>query len=119
MKKVLYVSALCMLALIVLSTASAYAIGLGDQVMVSWKGKWYPSVIIQQSDANFRIHYLGYDNSWDEWVTLGRIRFQVSWKGQWYPATALESSGSRVRIHYTGYDSSWDEWVTLDRIRAY
>ncbi len=114
-KKVLFT----MIVFFLFSAVSAYAIGVGDNVKVSWKGKWYDASIIQQSDASFRIHYTGYESSWDEWVSLKRIRFQVLWKGKWYPATALESSGSRVRIHYTGYDSSWDEWVTLDRVHGY
>ncbi len=113
------ITLLAVVILLFASIPSAYAIGLGDSVYVSWKGKWYAAQIIQQQDANFRIHYTGYDSSWDEWVTLDRIRIQVYWKGKWYPAVALSTSGSRVRIHYTGYDSSWDEWVTLNRIRGY
>ena len=53
---------------------STHGIGINDKVKVSWKGEWYDAVVIEQRDANFKIHYVGYDNSWDEWVTLDRIR---------------------------------------------
>ncbi len=114
-RKIIYILLGLSLSLI---AHSVMALGINDPVQVSWKGKYYPAHIIQQQDANFRIHYDGYDSSWDEWVSPKRMRIEVLWKGKWYPAKTLETSGSRVRIHYTGYDSSWDEWVTLDRIRS-
>ncbi|MGN7611199.1 Tudor-knot domain-containing protein [Magnetococcales bacterium HHB-1] len=101
-----------------LHVSSADALGTGDRVKVKWQGKYYPAKILRSSDAQFRIRYIGYDSSWDEWVTPTRMRIQVYWKGKWYKAKARKVSGSRVYIHYTGYDNSWDEWVTLDRIRS-
>ena len=94
------------------------ALSTGDSAMVEWKGQWYPATITSQSDASFRIHYKGYDNSWDEWITPARMRIQVLWKGTWYGAKVLETSGSRAYIHYTGYGSEWDEWVGMNRIRS-
>ncbi len=99
--------------------STAEAIGAGDTVKVSWKGKWYDAVIRKVSGTRFYIHYTGYDNSWDEWVTAKRMKIQVRWQGKWYKAKALKSGRGKVLIHYTGYDSSWDEWVTLNRIAAY
>ena len=103
---------------LLLAFSSAFALGVGDSVKVRWQGKYYAAKIISQDDANFRIHYKGYNNSWDEWVSPSRMRIQVRWKNKWYHANALRTSGSRVRIHYKGYGSNWDEWVTLDRIRS-
>ena len=48
--------------------------GVGDAVEVRWKGKWYPASILKIGDHRYRIHYEGYDNSWDEWVGPDRIR---------------------------------------------
>ena len=110
---------LLLLLFFLASPHAAEAIGVGDQAKVSWKGKWYSAVIRSVSGTRFFIHYSGYDNSWDEWVTLKRVRIQVKWKGKWYKAKALKSAKGQVLIHYTGYDSSWDEWGTLDRIAAY
>ena len=103
---------------LVFGPSTADAIGVGDRGKVSWKGKWYDAQIKQVSGTRFMIHYDGYDNSWDEWITLDRMSIKVAWKGKWYKAKALKSSRGKVLVHYTGYDNSWDEWVTLDRIAA-
>ena len=107
-----------MVVLALLLPSLAGAIGVGDSAKVNWKGKWYDAVIQDVSGTRFLIHYTGYDNSWDEWVTLERVKIQVKWKGKWYRAKALKSAKGKVLIHYTGYDNSWDEWVGLDRIAA-
>jgi hypothetical protein len=49
------------------------------QVMVEWGGDWWPATVIDEratkGGREYRIHYTGYDASWDEWVTPQRIRF--------------------------------------------
>jgi hypothetical protein len=47
---------------------------VGDDVMVYWKGQWYPASVIAASPGRWKIHYDGYAKSWDEWVDSGRIR---------------------------------------------
>jgi len=49
---------------------------VGDPVQVNWKGSWYPARVIAVGNNKWKIHYDGYDNSWDEWVALRRIRQQ-------------------------------------------
>lgn len=44
------------------------------EIEVDWKGSWYPAEILEQDGDKYFIHYLGYDSSWDEWVTGDRIR---------------------------------------------
>lgn len=44
------------------------------QIEANWKGSWYPAEILKQEGDRYFIHYLGYDSSWDEWVTGDRIR---------------------------------------------
>lgn len=49
--------------------------GIGDPVKVEWKGKWWPASVIEVSQkGRWKIHYDGYDNSWDEWVGPERIQ---------------------------------------------
>lgn len=50
--------------------------GVGDKVMVNWKGSWWPAKVIKTRKGNspYRIHYDGYSNSWNEWVTDARIK---------------------------------------------
>jgi hypothetical protein len=47
----------------------------GDEVMVEWEGKEYPAVILaMESPTKFKVHYDGYDESWDEVVPKSRIK---------------------------------------------
>lgn len=103
----------------------------GDRVEVDWKGKWYRAQITESNANQFKVHYVGYDASWDEWVTFDRIRpfepkhldrgteIEVRWNrdGKWYPATVQRSWYGLTFIHYEGFSSEWDEWVNGDSIR--
>lgn len=113
------------------NTARAAGWEVGDRVEVRWKGKWYPARILEFHRGQYKVHYRGYESSWDEWVAVNRIRpaagapqwragdrVQVSWKGAWYKARILEYAGGKYKVHYAGYDSSWDEWVRPKRIQA-
>jgi hypothetical protein len=46
----------------------------GKKVEVLSKGKWYQARILDQRNGEFYIHYEGYSNSWNEWVTQNRVR---------------------------------------------
>ena len=129
-----------LLTLLLAATALAGDWKKGDRLEVEWKGKWYKAQIVAEGDdasktaGKYKIHYDGYETSWDEWVTEGRMRklganakaaawkardsVQVLWKGSWYAATILEVQGDKYKIHYDGYESSWDEVVGADRVRA-
>ena len=56
------------------SPASRASWKVGDRVKVSWKGSWYPASILDVDDGKYRIHYDGYEDSWDEWVDALRIK---------------------------------------------
>jgi hypothetical protein len=48
---------------------------VGDEVMVEWEGKEYPAVILsQESAAKFKVHFEGYEDSWDEVVPKSRVK---------------------------------------------
>lgn len=42
---------------------------------VEWQGTWFDATILRKDKDRWQIHYLGYDDSWDEWVGPERIRF--------------------------------------------
>ncbi len=46
----------------------------GDRVQVNWKGTWYAASIVAVGEGRYRVHYEGWDSSWDEWVEPERIR---------------------------------------------
>jgi hypothetical protein len=57
-------------------TTAAAVFPKGSNVMVEWKGSWWPAKVIDVSEgkAPYKIHYDGYSSSWDEWVTNDRIK---------------------------------------------
>jgi len=56
-----------------MSAASAFSVG--DTVEVDWHGSWWPAEIVRiNKDKSVLIHYVGYDSSSDEIVTMNRIR---------------------------------------------
>lgn len=55
--------------------AAAASFGEGEAVSVLWKGTWYPAHVLKaMGGGRYRIHYDGYDASWDENVGPSRIR---------------------------------------------
>lgn len=58
------------------ASATKGSYSTGDPVDVNWKGSWYPAHVTSVGKGKWKIHYDGYDNSWDEWVTASRIRTQ-------------------------------------------
>lgn len=54
---------------------------IGDQVLVEWKKVHYKSKIINIDNKNgqdkYLIHYIGYNQKFDEWVDADRIENMV------------------------------------------
>lgn len=44
------------------------------EILVEYKGEWYPAVILEKKSEKCLVHYLDYDPSWDEWVTQDRMK---------------------------------------------
>ena len=92
-------------------------------------GEWYRARIIDADGERFKVHYYGWNDDDDEWVSEAQIRratpqqypvgarVEVTWKGEWYPATVLDRRGALHLIHYDEYDDDYDEWVSARRIR--
>ena len=43
---------------------------------VEWQGTWYDAKVLKTEKDRWLIHYIGYDESWDEWVKKDRIRLK-------------------------------------------
>lgn len=103
---------------------------IGNRVEVATDGDWYPAQIIDVRAGQFKVHYYGYEESDDEWVTSDSIReaarkvypvgtaVEVQWKRKWYPATVVAVRFGIHQIQYAGYSSTWNEWVAAKRIRV-
>lgn len=57
------------------AAATAAVFKVGDKVQVFWKNTWYPAAVIAvPSPGQYKIHYDGYEASWDETVGSSRIK---------------------------------------------
>lgn len=102
---------------------------ISRRVEVRSEGDWYKARIVDARSGRYHVHYYGWEDSDDEWVTAAQIRklktveyavgtsVEVSWQGKWYSAKVLKVDRGVHLIHYDGYDDSWDEWVSDKRIR--
>lgn len=109
---------------------------LGERVEVKWRAsedaewEWYKCRILGWGQRGFKIHYLGWEDKYDEWVGEDRMRapqyrhfrkgtpVEVEWQGKWYPAAVLDCKLGLHFIHYDGHEDFWDEWVSSKRIRT-
>lgn len=57
-----------------LPLATAKKWNIGDKVQVKWRETWYPAVIKKYNDGEYYIHYTGYEDSYDEWVSPKAIK---------------------------------------------
>jgi hypothetical protein len=102
---------------------------VGRRVEARSGDSWYRGQIVDARGGRLRVHYFGYEDDEDEWVTgdmireLARVTYapgrhvDVKWKSDWYPATVLAMQHG---IHLIGYDDfgpEWNEWVGAARIR--
>jgi len=74
---------------------------VGDAVDVEWKGSWWKATILTvESDANYKIHYVGWSASWDEVVPAHRVRARSSTAREGHekePSGASQPGGSNAR----------------------
>lgn len=61
------------------ATSPAGAYKAGDKVDVEWNGDWWQGEILQVDGSRYKVHYIGWESSWDEWVTTARLR---AWTGK-------------------------------------
>lgn len=53
---------------------AARLLAVGEKVRVSSSGGWYDATVLELGSGNYKIHYEGWANTWDEWVSPERIR---------------------------------------------
>lgn len=114
---------------VVADSTSKAAPRVGERVEAYSIDGWYKGYIADTANGKFKVHYYGYPEEDDEWVTAKMIRqpkvvryavgqkVEVEWKKEWYPAKILRVRGGSHYITYTGYGKEWNEWVSSKRIR--
>lgn len=110
--------------------SSAVDYQIGELVEAAdYRGVWYRSKIIDIESEKYRVHFFGWSDSWDEWVTAEKIRYadneefgseiEVSENGRWYRAIIADERYNREHlVLYTDDDGAEkEEWVLNDRLR--
>ena len=103
---------------------------VGERVEAYSIDDWYKGTIIDAKNNKFLIHYYGYEQSDNEWVTAKMIRVskvtsaykigekvEVEYEKQWLPAHVLSIKGGSHFVSYDDNDTDDNEWVSSKRIR--
>ena len=104
---------------------------LGSLVEVESSGSWYLSEIIDANDTQVKVHYNGYSDDKDDWVSPNSVRphqftrfepgqaveIKGSSSGKWFPGRVLAAWRSMHLCRYDGYSEAYDEWFGPSRIR--
>ncbi|MFA6431814.1 MAG: Tudor-knot domain-containing protein [Candidatus Margulisiibacteriota bacterium] len=61
---------------ITLGESSSYNPGNSSGISALWNGTWYPVTLLGQDGNKFKVHYVGYGDNWDEWVTADKIKIE-------------------------------------------
>lgn len=112
------------------NAARAASPRVGERVEAYSIDDWYKGTIVGAKNGKFLIHYYGYEQSDDEWVTTKMIRIskvtsvykigekvEVEYEKKWLPAHVLSIKDGSHFVSYDDYDTDDNEWVSSKRIR--
>ncbi|XP_077985599.1 uncharacterized protein LOC144440182 [Glandiceps talaboti] len=104
----------------------------GDRVEVFWSSSWFPAEVIEVGPRKLlKIHYEGWNSSYDEKVDYQQCTFRdgsaiedmdklnigSELKYNTYDVTVVDIITSSCKIRYDGYSTSWDTWVLPDEVK--
>ncbi|MFP4496710.1 MAG: Tudor-knot domain-containing protein [Vulcanimicrobiota bacterium] len=99
---------------------------IGDLLLVEKDGKWVVGKVLAAGTTQYKIHFLDYDSTHDDWLGPNRIKaidfsigdkIMVMWQGDWFEAEIINESGGKYLVHFIGFPSSEDKWVTMDEMK--
>jgi hypothetical protein len=105
---------------------------ISQRVQVRSEGDWYKARVIDVRGGTYRVHYFGFEDSDDEWVTLRQIRnvrtlasssmagarVQAEWQSTQSPRPRVSKVEQGLNpSHKKHYDGAWDESVMPNRNR--
>lgn len=106
--------------------------GAGRRVEVYSDDKWFRAKVITTQGTMTRVHFVDFDDSYDEWVRPEKIRaYQppqyaegdkvfARWhnEDEWFPATVRQSFYGMSLVHYELDDDEMeDEWLDRRSVR--
>ena len=103
---------------------------LGERVEAFDGEQWYKAIITDARNGEYKVHYYGYDETDDQYLSaddLRRPQKQKQYKigelieakadGEWYPARVLKVVGGAHLVSFDDYEEEWNEWLPSDQIR--
>ncbi len=92
---------------------------VGDHVMVEWRGAYYPAVIVgMEGSSRFRIHYDGYGDDWEEWITATKIQERLPTSTSASPAAAMPRPIARTSASASSPPQPPSVYRIGDRVRV-
>ena len=86
---------------VLFTVSTAHAQKVNEAVEIQSTGSWYPGKILKVDGDKYFITYDGWDESWNEWVTIERLR---GFKTAAAPAPSSPLTkfkvGDRVEVEY-------------------
>ncbi|MCH8221766.1 MAG: hypothetical protein IH868_00005, partial [Chloroflexi bacterium] len=77
---------------------------------VEWEGDWYDAVVLKTKKDSWYVHYIGDDDSYDEWVGKDRIRLKVAdLNGHVAPIAATTDDAAEATAASAEGESSTEE----------
>ena len=106
-------------ACVALAPACKNPYRVGEHVWVEWEGRDYPAYILEKKSATrFRVHYEGYDERWDEDVTLDRIKSRVEGPAPVPPPPEKVERGSGANPKASASAAPVTPYKMGDRVRV-
>lgn len=66
--------------------------------------RWYESAIIDEAAGSYFVHYIGWENKWDEWICKGSSRIALRGTHTDGPRTTTDAE-----VYYCNLQSKSDE----------
>lgn len=139
---------LLLLLFCILITGIAQEIKVGSKVeFTASDGKLYQGTIREIIHTAHKVHYDGFDDQFDTWMTKDQFKLkevlpvarttappspainqasamlvgdkvEAFSSKKWDQGTIVESKDGKFKIHFDGYSEYWDTWVTANELRA-
>lgn len=66
----------------------------GSKVEILWNGKWYAGHIKERRGKELKVHYDGWDDTWDEWVKEDKLRLPGATTNSTAPVNVTRVKGA-------------------------
>ena len=92
---------------------------VGDHILVDWRGGFYPAVIVGIEGASrYRVHYDGYGDDWEEWISPVRIQQRLSTSASAGPVIGAPKPAPRTNASTTAATQPAGVYRVGDRVRV-